>query len=389
MKRLLEMSLEKIFRNIYPDMDFQSLTVSDCVEIACQFELSLDKLIIIPAIWHNEPGFRRAYALAMVVEYLADKAVNTDIINWCNAAREQYNKAFVQLAEDPFAFVKSITANAYDAGFPGGVKLVKENDEETKILSLLKSHAVNLEGKLVYRKEDGRFFSIMDDHEISNTIQDKLKIKRHATAGIIDVPRVTLNEGMRKEQSKLCFEQVKNDQGEPSQIIFSGVDWGTYFSFDNIRFTFQINNLEEGLGAYRAERFVNSKLKATHQIEVTSPQCLLVEQKYGIYPVIRETIPAYVPHMTYRLVEREPKAIPNTLTQACPSSLTSLVKSQKLLEAKVRLEKRMNRTKKSIHNKLKVEGFFQRNGQDRADSYRDASSSKVSRLEYQRKYGFR
>lgn len=268
-------------------------SVAELIEIALQ--LDVDMFSHLPKEWQN-PGVAGLCAFRLLADELQmQAAVLTPEVTVFLEQIESISESAIQdlKAEGPKAFIKPKINKLFE--FAGGFKLENYSPAQVEpIKQSIEEAKLSVQGQLIYRKQDGRFFVLIDNAYIN--IPQKLYGNKDYPKAAISQAHFTVNDGMSKAASEPLFEKYKKTWGISEKPIYK-ID-NADIVYINKTVTFSI------IGAYQGIPKTNSRMAGTHQLKINSPELDALAEEDGL----RCPFPGYTHHITF--AEQSRKAHP-------------------------------------------------------------------------------
>jgi hypothetical protein len=283
---------EELESKIYGD----DLQVKDVIETALQLDVGMyDHL---PNEMRN-PGIAGLFVYRLLADFLHqhETKLSKYVVSFLKKIDEVSLTCIKKIEKDATqAFIKKDinTLMEYDGGFVKQPIAKEEIDPIIEKLGHLRNNNGLFEGKLVYRKSDGRFFAMINSDFINIANN---KFGGNKPSAYIDkqmnVPykaHITLNDGMDKEQGEKIFANLKEEFGMATEPITSDPDIVCL----NKLIEFDIISADRGIGK------TNSRMQSTSQFRVDSDQIGELDKKYGL----KYTLTNYTNHISFSEVTR-------------------------------------------------------------------------------------
>jgi hypothetical protein len=265
-------------------------TVLELIEIASQIDVGMYKILPIES---QDPGIAGLCAFKLLYDELHERSdLSIEVLAFVSFVNTTLEEALKIVA------LKGIVANIkpkinklfeYVSGFERQ-SYEEQRFEEIKKKLIEKDLFSNGRGQLVYRKEDGRFFVLVN--------QEYIRIPQEIYGGI-NYPRAkighahfTVNDGMSREKSEILFERYEQEYGLSCDPLYKIPNSDILYLNKTISFSIT--------GAYYGVPKTNSRIKACHQLEIVSQE-LEELRKNGLYCEYED----YSYHITFAEESRE------------------------------------------------------------------------------------
>lgn len=266
------------------DKNISQFSIAELIEAALQLDVGMYRLL--PNEWQN-PGIAGlcAFRILAVELHKHDAELSPEVSAFLDLIDKTSDEALKVLrAEGTKAFIKPKINKLFE--YAGGFKL--ENYAEDQIAAIkhaLAEEKVSNVGQLVYRKSDKTFFVLVNPGYID--VPQKIYGKKDYPRAALKHAHVSVNEGMKKDESEKLFEKYKAQWGITNKPLY-------HTDIEGIEYLNKTVAIDV-VGAYQGIPKTNSRMAATHQLQVESPELNELAKLDGL----RCPFPGYTHHITF------------------------------------------------------------------------------------------
>lgn len=263
--------------------DLTKLSVKELIEIALQIDVGIYGNL--PKAWQN-PGMAGLCTFRFLADELSavKSELSAESLKFLETIDAKTEIAINKLKINPQAFVKSDMNDLYE--YAGGFERGVYSDERYQpIKKALEEAKLDDKGQLVYRIKDGRFFVLVDDRYLNESLKQYGNLDDKPTAEMGHA-HFTVNDGMDKKESEEIYNKLQG-LGKCEKPLVDCKIPGIVSINRQIEFVID--------GAYEGIVKTNSRFAKSHQLTVKSADLDKLKAEYNLEPKLKD----FWPHITF------------------------------------------------------------------------------------------